>query len=184
MTPDFSSIPPNLHELAEERWNRGDASGLFNLAPHKSRGYLLLANVELLKQRGMYEQNLYGTYIHGPHLSPGRWRRLFEAADRSKLAALGEALPDKPVTVYRGVSDAKHREWRRGLSWTLEPRVAAWFATRHAGQGEPAVYSLRVEPESILVVTNERSEAEVVVAIWECGRTKRVIPMPEPRKPR
>lgn len=183
MNLDFSAITPALHSLAQERWENGDAVGLFSLADHKNRGNLLIANVKQLILHGMYEEALFSTYIHGPRFSPQQWRTLFEKADRNKLVSLGEPLPTEPITVYRGISDTKHRRWRRGLSWTLDPNVAEWFATRFGSRGNPAVFSLAVDPRSILTITDERGEQEVFVAIWECARTKLEKTMPEPRDP-
>jgi hypothetical protein len=183
MNPDFSAIPPTLHSLAQECWGNGDAFGLISLAAHYNRGRLLIANVKQLIRRGMYEEGLLSTYTHGPRFSPQQWRTLFEKADRNKLVSLGEPLPTEPITVYRGISDTKHRRWRRGLSWTLDPNVAAWFATRLGSHGNPAVFSLAVDPGSIFTITDERGEQEVVVAIWECARTKLEKTMPEPRDP-
>lgn len=181
MKPNFSHIPRSLHSLAKERWRNKDSSGLLSLAPHQNRGELLIDNLEQLISRGMYEEALYATYTHGPHFDTQFWRFLFEKADRKKLAAFGEPIPNKPIKVYRGISDAMHLKWIRGLSWSLNPNLAAWFATRYARRGKPAVFSLLVDPQSILMITNDRREEEVIVATWKCGTAKRVIPMPEAR---
>jgi hypothetical protein len=70
------------------------------------------------------------------------------------------------------------------MSWTTNPNTAAWFATRFASaEHDPAVYSLRVNPEHILHITNERAEEEVVVDVWKCGRMKQMSKIPESVKP-
>jgi|GEM_PF-6754476 len=182
--PNFSAIPPELVNQAWKAWEAGDAFVLMMLTGNQHRGRLLFDNLHSFKAAGIYEAALFNAYTHGPHLRPRDWQFLFTLADREKLATCGDPLPSNPIEVYRGVSDRRHRKWIRGLSWTTNPNTAAWFAIRHARPyAVPAVYSLRVKPEEILCITNDREEEEVMVAAWDCGRMKRLEPMPESIKP-
>jgi len=110
------------------------------------------------------------------------WKSFFSFADLQKLRALGEPLPKRRITVYRGVTCSKFGY--RGISWTTNPNTAAWFASRYSvAGGDPAVYSLLVRPDQILYMTNARNEEEVVIEVWSCGRAKRLLPMPPSIKP-
>lgn len=183
--PNFSAVPHVLHDLAWEAWEAGDISRIMGLTGHEHRGRLLCDNLDAFKSAGGYEAALYYAFTHGPTMRPKHWQYLFSLADRKKLIACGDPIPPTPIEVYRGVSDCRLRSWIRGMSWTRDPKIAAWFATSFATRtilplgAIPAVYSLRVNPEQILCITNERSEEEVIVAAWECGRMKRLDIMPE-----
>ena len=154
------------------------------LVGHQERGDVLEANIIAFLDRGIYEAALFECYTHGPRYTPDSWRNLISLADRAKLLAQGDALPTKPITVYRGIADCGHCEWIRGLSWTTNPNTAAWFAKRYTRpERTPAVYSIRARPENILLVTNCRAEQEVVLSVWDCGPVKRLDPMPRSIKP-
>jgi hypothetical protein len=73
-------------------------------------------------------------------------------AERARL----EALPER-VTVYRGFNAYSGSS---GMSWTLDPEVATWFA-RRVGPG--AVISGTVRRGRILALFDGRNESEVVV---------------------
>lgn len=178
--PNFRAIPPVLHTQARQAWESKDAFALFMLASHDSRGNLLHDNLRGLKQRGMYERAVYDTYVHGPHYEPDRWRFYFGYGDREKLRACGDSHPSEPITVYRGVRMSRKRLWIRGLSWTTNPGIAAWFATRFAKpEDDPAVYSVTVDPSAVFFMTNERSEEEAVIEPRGLPM-KRLAKMPEP----
>lgn len=182
--PNFSAIPPELIGMAWEAWEAGDIFGIMCLAGHADRGQLVMDNISPFCERGLYEAALFQAYTHGPHLHPDMWRFLFSFADRERLLKTGDSIPVEPLTVYRGVSCASHRRWIRGMSWTTNKNTAAWFALRWQREGQaPAVYSLYIKPEDVFFMTNERSEAEAVVAAWQCGRVKRLEPMPEAINP-
>lgn len=182
--PNFDCIHPLLASQAWEFWEDGDASGIMMLVGHQQKGELLLANIRPFLNRGIYEAALFESYIHGPHYLPAHWRHLFSFADRARLQAQGDPLPASPITVYRGVSDRKHRSWIKGMSWTTNPHTAAWFAMRFTSpEKTPAVYSIVAKPGDILLMTNNRNEEEVILAVWQCGRAKRLEAMPESVKP-
>lgn len=78
------------------------------------------------------------------------------------------------VTVYRGEPHVSNpNEAAEGLSWSLDPAVAAWFAlaphvrAKAAGQrlgGWPKVVVATVPRSAIVYYSNERREAEVIIA--------------------
>ena len=171
-----------LQGKAWKAWLARDADLIMSLVDHEERGRLLKDNILAFLSVGIYEAALHKTFIHGPHLKNTEWKSFFSFADLQKLRALGEPLPEKRITVYRGVSSSKFGH--RGISWTTNPNTAAWFASRHSvAGGDPAVYSLLVRPDQILYITNARNEEEVVIEVWRCGRAKRLLPMPPSIKP-
>jgi hypothetical protein len=52
----------------------------------------------------------------------------------------------------------------RGVSWTLDPDRARWFASRR-GLADPAVLSLTVSEQRVLVYTNARKEQEMLLLL-------------------
>lgn len=180
MKPNFRIISPELAAAAEECWRTDDPGGLMVLVGHQDRVRLLCDNIDVFRSRGWYEKALIAAYIHGPYMRPADWRHLFDLSDPKRLRDAGDAIPPGKVIVYRGIRHSGHRGYIRGTSWTTNPNTAAWFATRHAGPIDaPAVYSITVESENILFATDDRSESEIVIAVWRCGRVKRIHPMPE-----
>ncbi len=67
-------------------------------------------------------------------------------------------LPDS-FTVYRGYS----RFRGEGMSWTLDRRVADWFAHRRADWGQPRVITGLVRRDDVLALLESAGEAEVLV---------------------
>ena len=189
LEPDFSVIKSMLHNRAWEAWETHDVVKIMCLTGNDNREQLLFDNIRLFKATGVYEIALIEAYLHGPTIHPKDWEFHFALADREKLLACGDPVPSKPIKVFRGVTDRRRRRYIRGLSWTTNPNTAAWFATDYFRPNSPrpgsipAVYSLWVKPEQILHITNEREEEEIIIATWECGRVKRLEPMPESIKP-
>jgi hypothetical protein len=67
-------------------------------------------------------------------------------------------LPDS-FTVYRGYS----RFRGEGMSWTLDRRVADWFAHRRADWGQPRVITGVARRDDVLALLESAGEAEVLV---------------------
>jgi len=87
----------------------------------------------------------------------------FREANRSYLMNKGEqktynALPDK-VTIYRGVSDPKYKY---GFSWTIDKRIALWFANRYEEKGA-CVYECIVDKKDIICYLEIRNEKEAII---------------------
>lgn len=81
-------------------------------------------------------------------------------------------FPDDFITIYRGehgLSDttighehtaSKYVE--RGISWTYEPSVAGFFAVRTQSD-DCRVYTAKVDKKDILLISDKRTEAEVII---------------------
>lgn len=88
----------------------------------------------------------------------------FKKADKNFLMSKKEQkifseLPEQ-VTVYRGVSP----QYKYGLSWTLDKKVAFWYVDRNEGK-EACVYECTVNRKDILCYFDTRNEAEVIIAV-------------------
>jgi len=106
-----------------------------------------------------------------------KWRSLVKAAFSAKrlqkqylmtteeikgLKKLG-----KTVTIYRGMTVKERRSGKFGVSWTLDKRVAQFFADKYprnySTHHEPKiVHSLNVNRRDILALLNDRQEQEVI----------------------
>src|SRR4051794_15533234 len=101
-----------------------------------------------------------------PHQSLGMWRRFWrakrpgrEAAMEPEERAVLAALPDR-ITVYRGTQFPTHTG---GISWTLDPDKARWFATRFLDGGEDAyLVHGQLEKRHVLAYLDGRNEREIV----------------------
>lgn len=87
----------------------------------------------------------------------------FQEANKSYLMGKGEqkkfnALPDK-VTIYRGVNNPKYKY---GFSWTLDKRIAYWFANRYENK-ESYVYECTVDRKDLICYFEIRNEKEVII---------------------
>lgn len=99
----------------------------------------------------------------GPSLARETWLEMFRlyapvspVMRRSRLA-----LPTRPFTVFRGMSEDEAEGGVYGLSWTLEQGKAEWFARRFERDG--VVIEAVVEPEHVFAYLPERGESEVVI---------------------
>ena len=70
-----------------------------------------------------------------------------------------EELPDR-VKIYRGVTEY-NQNMVKVLSWTLDRKVAEWFAHRFMSKGH--VYAATILKKDILAYYDGRNEQEVVV---------------------
>lgn len=76
-----------------------------------------------------------------------------------------------PITIYRGLQDEKSKV--KSLSWTLDEKIAKWFAHRWGKGGK--VYTATVVKEDVFCYTNQRNEQETIVNpyrlknVVECG---------------
>lgn len=94
---------------------------------------------------------------------------LFDKADRTKLMddeekAVLARLPDE-FTVYRGWSETQVKAGytkRRGLAWTTEKKMAAWFAQRW-NHPDGKIATATVRKSDVYMYTNARGEREVVL---------------------
>lgn len=87
----------------------------------------------------------------------------FQEADKSYLMSKREqkkfnALPEK-VTIYRGVNNPGYKY---GFSWTLDKRIAYWFANRYENK-ESYVYECTVDKKDLVCYFEIRNEEEVII---------------------
>ena len=103
-----------------------------------------------------------------PNLDPNFTKRqllgLFQKAEPSLLMdkneyAKFEKLDDR-VTSYRGVTSYNARN-KKALSWTLDEKIAEWFAKRYGQEG--TVYEAQISKDHISALFDGRAEAEVIV---------------------
>ena len=181
-TPDLwlDPIPPELHEHARTAIDRGDAIGFLRTASNENGLNLVVANGDVLRERGLYERALLhaltATRVNNHGMSIDLLRMLFNWADKAKLRACGDPLPGPgPFTVYRGVAGRGSARRIPGLSWTGSPTKAAWFAERLL-LPDPAVFTVTVDADAVLAYSNARREDEYVVMLPDSVRPRRVKP--------
>lgn len=78
--------------------------------------------------------------------------------DKDEQKRLSEL--DDTVTVYRGVTTYNAKNIK-ALSWTLEQKIAEWFANRFGEDG--TVYEAQIPKQHIYALLNGRGESEVIV---------------------
>lgn len=82
----------------------------------------------------------------------------FTTDDPEAAAALHLEDPSTELTVYHGI---EHAETERGIAWTLDPKVARFFATRF--RREAKVVRGRVRGSDVLAYYRNRKEEEIVL---------------------
>lgn len=102
----------------------------------------------------------------GGEISAPELETWFKKADKNFLMSKKEQkifseLPEQ-VTVYRGVSP----QYKYGLSWTLDKKVALWYVDRNEGK-EACIYECTVNRKDILCYFDTRNEAEVIIAVFD-----------------
>lgn len=113
----------------------------------------LVTDVWQMSDRPGVDEDLWVTF-YGNDMPPGR-----RAAMNSDELAVFDALPDV-VTLYRGALP----QHRKGMAWSLERRVAEFFATEHGRRAaDGLVYCVQVPRSAMLVYYSWREEAEVLV---------------------
>lgn len=104
---------------------------------------------------------------HTPMIWDGVPTELLCGADYPRF----KALPNK-LKIYRGISGFIRR--RTGYSWTLDKKIAEWFARRYEGG---KLYEAVVYKDNIAWVDTSREENEVVVRNPKLLRIRQ-IPLP------
>jgi hypothetical protein len=72
----------------------------------------------------------------------------------------GWAKMPETFTVFRGV-DGEYEQTPTGMAWTLDRKVAVFFARRHDAKGQ--VYRYTAHKDEILAYITARDEAEVII---------------------
>lgn len=99
-----------------------------------------------------------------PNFSMGDLVKLFKKTDPAFLMKEDEYERfrnlDDTLTVYRGVTP-HNADNLKGLSWTLNPEAAEWFANRFDEEG--TVYEAQIEKSHIYAYFSSRNESEIIV---------------------
>jgi hypothetical protein len=96
------------------------------------------------------------------------WVELFRTA--GFISDSNRPAPTEALTIYRGATWGR----RRGMAWSTDPERAAWFATRdELHKRDALVYTVTVEPSTVLALLDGRNEAEVVVDPTELPPVRR-----------
>lgn len=99
-----------------------------------------------------------------PNVSTSKLLSMFRSADPRILMTSEEykklSTLENPITIYRGVTSYNSSNVH-AMSWTLDEKVAEWFASRFGEQG--TVYKAQIEKAHVLALFLGRSESEVVV---------------------
>jgi hypothetical protein len=177
MDLDLSLFEPQLCGLARAAFEEGNAGGFLLCAGNHYGLSIVRDNLLQLLERGIYEPALLTAYTgcrgNNRHWPTTTLQRLFNLADRAKLRAAGDPLPDGDrFTIYRGVSGSSYYRKVRSFSWTLDRERAEWFAHRFdvLGLADPAVYRAVVRREQVLAFFNGRQEQEIIGRPWRCER--------------
>jgi hypothetical protein len=173
-------VPDPLRAQARRAFVAGDTLGLLILASNEAWLAIVIENAELLKLEGLYEAALLhawcGTRTNNVEHSLDGLRWLFHEADRARLLALGDPLPEgEYFTLYRGVAGQGAARRVKGLSWTASREQARWFANRFPHLPDPAVYAARVRRVDVYVrLASARDEDEYVCLLPASCRPRRI----------
>jgi len=172
--PSLIHIPFGLHSDAIEALEAGDAVGFLCKAGNEYGLDLVLANCEILAEKGIYESALIHAFVN-TRTNNAKWTQrelvqLFTVSSRERFLSAGDPLPGPgPFTLYRGVAGGGAQRRERGLSWTSDLDLAWWFAYRGADWGlpNPGVVTATVAAKYVIahVHTAGRRESEFIVLL-------------------
>jgi hypothetical protein len=161
---NLAMVCPELHDQARKAIADRDALGFLISAGSERQYEMLVCNIRALREADIFEAALFTAYIMAKWGFTGRptshVRQLFALADRARLFACGDAIPDPlPSFIYRGIA-GEHRR-ASGFSWTSSLEVACWFAARFNLEA-PQVRLRPISRRGIYFYTNARHEFEYV----------------------
>jgi hypothetical protein len=126
-------------------------------------GLMYRAQVRPAAFQAMLTGALSQSHYYNSVLAEAGGRRSLVKWLRYAAYTLPENLPNM-VTIYRGVRGCTSQQGAKGLSWSLDFDVAAWFAVvhRHWVSGQPLVVQAHVRCSDLLFYSNDREEQEVI----------------------
>ena len=163
------ALADNLPPYASKYLNDGlagdvdAASSLVTAAPNAYRGYIAVAAFFGGTPYAAYREILSAAWSHdyGCVVQAARKHRV--SIRRMMRAGCFPHPFTGRVKVYRGTSGIARWKAQQGLSWTIDPDVAAWFALWHASQDrKPLVLTASVDASEFIFYDNERKEQEVI----------------------
>lgn len=130
--------------------------------PYRAQALMEVLREVLQKPRGWKIIGQVWTDSEYPGVNLSFWSDIFSRPDAGKMMDAKErkrfqALPDK-VRIYRG---AKVRKFR-GLSWTLDKKVAEKFALRHGCEGRVVGKTICPWRDAVAYL-DHRSEEEIIL---------------------
>jgi hypothetical protein len=160
------NVSEGLKKQALEGFERGDVVRMLISVGIENALWFVCLNAQSLIDRGVYEECLLdaftGTRTNNRHWDEEVLGRMFERADREKLLAAGDSLPDgDSFTVYRGVSGVGKQRRLRGWSWTVDQEKAEWFANRLCLR-HPAVLRATVRRDEVFAYYDGKGEQEFI----------------------
>ncbi len=169
--PKLWDIDYGQLERAYKYIENGEAEKILLLANSCCGLRIVDDNLRFFKSRGCYEIALLMAYV-GTRTNWINWQLkdiayLFNVADKKKLLASGDFLPDRDTfTLYRGVAGLGPKRRVRGLSWTGNIDTAMWFAERFKNVlHDPAVFQVKVPRKWIMAYSNDRNEDEYIIDV-------------------
>lgn len=167
----FPDITPDYRRLeAREYIEAGNIVGVLVECQSHREVQFVIDNLALLKQAGMYEEALMfaltDTLVSLYHVPLDTLHFLLKQADRNKLIAEGDKLPDdKTFRLFRGVSGNGVARRLRGISWTSNFEKAKWFACRFENLAKPAVFRAEVPRELVYAYMANGGQSEFTCLI-------------------
>ncbi|CAH7423413.1 hypothetical protein VCHA53O466_50421 [Vibrio chagasii] len=128
---------------------------------------LLLTDDRFSKSNPDYWDILFDAYRKTEHCSQHAevWLELMDGANEFPDASMSagdksffESLPQE-FTVFRGASRDVNEH---GMSFTIDPNTALWFANRFSPD-EPVILECLISKDDVIVYSNERGEFEIIV---------------------
>ncbi len=141
------------------------AGALVIAAPNEYRGYVAVAAYCIGTPYEAYRKILSRAWLHdyGSVAQAAKDNRL--SIRRMMKAARFPHPFTGQVKVYRGTSGIARWKAQQGMSWTIDPDVAAWFAFRYASDDrKPLVLTASADASDIIFYDNDRSEQEVILS--------------------
>ena len=176
-TPDDSLCEKRIEENSEKELSKAEMRDMLNRADSFSRFPVLMnycyhgipkyVFAELLGEYWELCDNLFN-YRHMAHIAFLTAEKYKDRVMTKEAYDLYQSLPEK-VTIYRGmtVKESRQRKYSFGISWTLDRKVAEFFAYEYirnfATQNEPkTVLEAIVDKKDIVAVFLRREESEVI----------------------
>jgi hypothetical protein len=165
---DLSFVEPAGLEYAKLAFEEYGIEGILTFMDNTKHLRFVFDNAISLREMGVLERCIVSAYsytrVNFAGWSVGALQFLFGLADKAKLQAAGDPLPDgDSFTVYRGVAGKGRLRRTRGYSWTDSLDKAKWFAKRYEEHlPDPAVFQTTVAPSDVLWFDDGRQEREFV----------------------